>query len=131
MFKQEWIPKWVYPNTIVEPGERVTVAGLTFTVIDLGAGGDSDANSIWSLENDSQAAFVGDFLYRENHAYMMDGASSVGSQISRDSRSSLRGTPPSTSGTVPLPIIRWFKSSSGTSKLRVSRCSRQLPAARY
>lgn len=74
MFRDEWIPKWVYPNTIVEPGERVTVAGLTFTVIDLGAGGDSDANSIWSLENDSQAAFVGDFLYSENHAYMMDGS---------------------------------------------------------
>lgn len=74
MFKEEWIPKWVYPNTIVEPGERVTIAGLTFTVVDLGAGGDSDANSIWLLENDCQAAFVGDFLYSESHAYMMDGS---------------------------------------------------------
>lgn len=74
MFGEEWIPKWVYPNTIVEPGERVTMAGLTFTVVDLGAGGDSDANAIWLLENDGQAAFVGDFLYSECHAYMMDGS---------------------------------------------------------
>jgi glyoxylase-like metal-dependent hydrolase (beta-lactamase superfamily II) len=74
MFKEEWIPKWVYPNTIVAPGERVTLGGLTFTVVDLGAGGDSDANSIWFLENDVQAAFVGDFLFSDNHAYMMDGS---------------------------------------------------------
>jgi glyoxylase-like metal-dependent hydrolase (beta-lactamase superfamily II) len=74
MFKEEWIPKWVYPNMIVAPGERVTVGGMTFTVIDLGAGGDSDANAIWLLENDAQAAFVGDFLFSDNHAYMMDGS---------------------------------------------------------
>jgi glyoxylase-like metal-dependent hydrolase (beta-lactamase superfamily II) len=74
MFKEEWIPKWVYPNATVNPGQQVTVAGLTFTVVDLGAGGDSDANSIWLLENDHQAAFVGDFLFSDHHAYMMDGS---------------------------------------------------------
>jgi glyoxylase-like metal-dependent hydrolase (beta-lactamase superfamily II) len=74
MFKDEWIPQWVYPNTIVEPGQRVSIAGLTFTAVDLGAGGDSDANSMWLLEDDHQAAFVGDFLYSEHHAYMMDGS---------------------------------------------------------
>jgi glyoxylase-like metal-dependent hydrolase (beta-lactamase superfamily II) len=74
LFKDEWIPRWVYPNAIVAPGARVALAGLTFTVVDLGAGGDSDANSIWLLENARQAAFVGDFLYSGNHAYMMDGS---------------------------------------------------------
>jgi glyoxylase-like metal-dependent hydrolase (beta-lactamase superfamily II) len=74
LFKDEWIPKWVYPNTIVDPGQKVSVAGLTFTVLDLGAGGDSDANSIWLLENDRRAAFVGDFLFSNHHAYMMDGS---------------------------------------------------------
>ncbi len=74
LFKDEWIPKWVYPNTIVAPGERVTLAGLTFTVVDLGAGGDCDANSIWLMENDNAAAFVGDFLFSNNHTYMMDGS---------------------------------------------------------
>lgn len=74
MFKDEWIPKWVYPNAIVTPGERLTLAGLTFRVVDLGAGGDCDANSIWFLENDRAAAFVGDFLFSNSHAYMMDGS---------------------------------------------------------
>jgi glyoxylase-like metal-dependent hydrolase (beta-lactamase superfamily II) len=74
MFKDEWIPKWVYPNTIVGAGQQVSLAGLTFTVIDLGAGGDSDANAMWLLEDDRQAAFVGDFLFSDHHAYMMDGS---------------------------------------------------------
>jgi glyoxylase-like metal-dependent hydrolase (beta-lactamase superfamily II) len=72
LFKDEWVPKWVYPNTFVAPGDSVTIGGATFTVIDLGAGGDCDANSMWLLEN--QAAFVGDFVFNNNHAYMMDGS---------------------------------------------------------
>src|SRR5262249_7631924 len=63
MFKEEWIPKWVYPNSIVKDGETVKAAGLDFTVVDLGAGGDCDANSIWLLENERTGAFVGDFIY--------------------------------------------------------------------
>jgi len=74
LFKDEWVSKWVYPNTIVSPGASVTLAGLTFTVVDLGAGGDSDANSMWLLQDGEQAAFVGDFLFSGNHAYMMDGS---------------------------------------------------------
>jgi glyoxylase-like metal-dependent hydrolase (beta-lactamase superfamily II) len=74
MFKEEWIPHWVYPNAIVGAGQHVSLAGLTFTVVDLGAGGDSDANSMWLLEDDRQAAFVGDFLFSDHHAYMMDGS---------------------------------------------------------
>src|SRR5262245_38039278 len=74
LFKDEWVPKWLYPNSIVAPGTQVALAGLRFTVVDLGAGGDSDANSMWLLENDHQAAFVGDFLYHGNHTYMMDGS---------------------------------------------------------
>jgi glyoxylase-like metal-dependent hydrolase (beta-lactamase superfamily II) len=74
LFKEEWIPQWVYPNRIVAHDEQVRLAGLTFTVIDLGAGGDSDANSLWLLETGNLAAFVGDFLFNDNHTYMMDGA---------------------------------------------------------
>ena len=74
MFGDEWIPKWVYPNHIVNDRDTVTIGALSFTVVDLGAGGDCDANSIWLLENERQAAFVGDFLYRRNHTYMADGS---------------------------------------------------------
>src|SRR5262245_49055237 len=53
LFKNEWVPRWIYPNHIVNDGETIELAGLRFRVIDLGAGGDSDANSIWLLENEN------------------------------------------------------------------------------
>ena len=74
MFGSEWIPRWVYPNRFVKDGETVRIGELNFTVIDLGAGGDCDTNSIWLLNNDESAAFVGDFIYNNNHTYMMDGS---------------------------------------------------------
>ena len=74
MFGDEWVPKWVYPNQSVSDGESVTIAGLKFTVTDIGAGGDSDANSFWLLEDENKAAFLGDFLYKQNHTYMNDGS---------------------------------------------------------
>jgi hypothetical protein len=55
-------------NAIVEDGETITIAGLDFSVVDLGAGGDCDANSIWLLETGKQAAFVGDFIYYQFHS---------------------------------------------------------------
>lgn len=73
MFGDEWIPKWIYPNTLVNDGETVNIAGLTFKVLDIGSGGDCEANSIWLLEGDEHAAFIGDFIYSENHSYMADG----------------------------------------------------------
>jgi glyoxylase-like metal-dependent hydrolase (beta-lactamase superfamily II) len=74
MFGAEWVPKWVYPNTIVSDGESIEIGGLKFNVIDLGSGGDCDANSIWLLQGENPAAFVGDFLYNKNHTYMADGS---------------------------------------------------------
>ena len=74
MFGEEWVPKWVYPNTIVSDGEVVQIAGLTFKVLDLGSGGDCNANSIWLLENENTHAFLGDFIYNNNHTYMADGS---------------------------------------------------------
>lgn len=74
MFGAEWIPKWVYPNVMGKDGDTVKIAGLNFNVLDIGSGGDCDANSIWLLEDESKAAFVGDFLYSGNHTYMNDGS---------------------------------------------------------
>jgi glyoxylase-like metal-dependent hydrolase (beta-lactamase superfamily II) len=74
VFGDEWIPKWVYPNTIVKDGETISIGGVRFTVIDIGAGGDCDANSIWLMEDENKAAFIGDFLYSNNHTYMNDGS---------------------------------------------------------
>jgi glyoxylase-like metal-dependent hydrolase (beta-lactamase superfamily II) len=73
-FGDEWVPKWIYPNTLVSDNELVNIAGLSFRVLDLGSGGDCDANSIWLLDDENPVAFVGDFLYNNNHTYMADGS---------------------------------------------------------
>ena len=74
MFGNEWIPKWIYPNEMVKDGETVKIAGLNFTVFDIGSGGDCDANSLWLLNDENKAAFIGDFIYHNNHTYMNDGS---------------------------------------------------------
>lgn len=74
MFGNEWIPEWVYPNKIVENNQKVSLAGMTFTVLDIGSGGDCDANAFWLLEGERPIAFLGDFIYNNNHTYMADGS---------------------------------------------------------
>lgn len=72
IFKEEWISKWTYPNQNVEDKEAVTFDGLTYRVYDFGPGGDSDANSIWIIENGTKAAFVGDLIFNGHHPYIAD-----------------------------------------------------------
>ena len=74
VFGNEWIPKWIYPNQMVKDGDTVKIAGLNFTVLDIGSGGDCDANSLWLLNDENKAAFIGDFIYHNNHTYMNDGS---------------------------------------------------------
>ena len=74
LFGNEWIPRWVYPNHLVRDGETVSIGGVNFTVLDIGSGGDCDANSLWLMEDDNKAAFIGDFIYNNNHTYMNDGS---------------------------------------------------------
>jgi glyoxylase-like metal-dependent hydrolase (beta-lactamase superfamily II) len=72
IFKEEWISKWTYPNQNIKDEEAVTFDGLTYRVHDLGPGGDSDANSIWILENEPNVAFVGDLVFKGHHPYIAD-----------------------------------------------------------
>lgn len=72
VFKEEWIDKWTYPNRIVNDGESVTFDGISYKLIDLGPGGDSDANSIWILNTQPKAAFVGDLIFNGIHSYIAD-----------------------------------------------------------
>jgi glyoxylase-like metal-dependent hydrolase (beta-lactamase superfamily II) len=74
VFGAEWITEWMYPNRFVEDKQQIIIDGLKFTIHDLGSGGDSDANSIWLLDADVKAAFVGDFVYHNNFTYMADGS---------------------------------------------------------
>jgi glyoxylase-like metal-dependent hydrolase (beta-lactamase superfamily II) len=72
IFKEEWISKWTYPNQNVKDKEAVTFDGLTYRVHDFGPGGDSDANSIWILEDEPNVAFVGDLVFNGHHPYIAD-----------------------------------------------------------
>ena len=72
IFKEEWINKWTYPNQNVKDKESVIFDGLTYRVHDLGPGGDSDANSVWILENEPKVAFVGDLVFNGHHPYIAD-----------------------------------------------------------
>jgi glyoxylase-like metal-dependent hydrolase (beta-lactamase superfamily II) len=72
-FKDEWIPKWTHPNRFVKDGQRIEFGEIRFRVFDMGAGGDCDANSVWILENEPRAAFVGDLVFNGTHCYLADG----------------------------------------------------------
>jgi glyoxylase-like metal-dependent hydrolase (beta-lactamase superfamily II) len=73
VFGAEWIQKWTYPNTVVTSGERMTVDGVTYSVLDVGPGGDSDANSIWFIESPKRTAFLSDLVFNGLHSYVADG----------------------------------------------------------
>jgi glyoxylase-like metal-dependent hydrolase (beta-lactamase superfamily II) len=73
VYGDEWIPRWVYPDRLVENGEAVTFDGISFRVHDVGSGGDCDANSVWVLEDEPAAAFVGDLVFNGTHSYIADG----------------------------------------------------------
>jgi glyoxylase-like metal-dependent hydrolase (beta-lactamase superfamily II) len=73
VFKEEWVDHWTYPTQMVNDRDAVTFDGNTYRVYDLGAGGDCDANSIWVLENEPKAAFVGDLVFSGTHSYLADG----------------------------------------------------------
>ena len=73
MFGNDWINKWVYPNELVQNGDKLSFDGLNFSVYDVGGGGDCEANSIWELENGTTQAFVGDMIHKDKFTYMNDG----------------------------------------------------------
>ena len=73
VFKDQWITHWTYPNRLVEDGTQVEVDDLRFRVVDIGAGGDCDANSVWIMEGEPVKAFVGDLIFNGTHSYMADG----------------------------------------------------------
>ena len=71
VYGKEWITKWTYPNQYVKDLELVTIDGLSFKVFDFGPGGDSNATSIWVLQ-EPKIAFVGDLVFNGMHPYIAD-----------------------------------------------------------
>jgi glyoxylase-like metal-dependent hydrolase (beta-lactamase superfamily II) len=73
VFGDEWVQRWTYPNRLVSDGETVEFGGIAYRVHDLGPGGDSDANSVWTIEEGPRVAFTGDLFFNGTHSYVADG----------------------------------------------------------
>jgi glyoxylase-like metal-dependent hydrolase (beta-lactamase superfamily II) len=73
VYGAEWVQRWTYPNTIVKNGEQVTFDGVTYSLLDVGAGGDSESNSVWFITAPEKTAFLGDLTFNGTHAYVADG----------------------------------------------------------
>lgn len=70
MMGAEWPARRVFPNHLLDSGNSIELAGLTFAVTDVGPG-ESPADSIWAL--DEHTVFVGDLASHGAHSYLADG----------------------------------------------------------
>ena len=73
VYGSEWVQKWTYPNKIVDSGEELNFAGVTFSVLDVGPGGDAEQNSVWFIEAPQRTAFLSDLVFNGTHSYVADG----------------------------------------------------------
>ena len=73
VFGAEWVQRWTYPNTTVQSGESLVIDTVTYRVLDLGPGGDSEANSAWLIESPVRTVFVSDLVFNGTHSYVADG----------------------------------------------------------
>jgi glyoxylase-like metal-dependent hydrolase (beta-lactamase superfamily II) len=46
---------------------------VTYSVLDIGPGGDSEANSVWFIESPRRTAFLSDLAFNGTHSYVADG----------------------------------------------------------
>jgi glyoxylase-like metal-dependent hydrolase (beta-lactamase superfamily II) len=70
MMGTEWPVERIFPNHLVDHGDRVCLGGVTFTVEELGPG-ESHMDTVWWL--DPGTVFAGDLAYNGMHAYLADG----------------------------------------------------------
>jgi glyoxylase-like metal-dependent hydrolase (beta-lactamase superfamily II) len=73
VYGAEWVAHWTYPNTVAASGDRFTFDNIIFSVLDIGAGGDSEANSVWFIEAPKRTAFLSDLTFNGTHSYVADG----------------------------------------------------------
>jgi glyoxylase-like metal-dependent hydrolase (beta-lactamase superfamily II) len=73
VYGAEWVARWTYPNRVAASGEKFVFDGVAYRVLDLGAGGDAEANSVWWIDAPARAVFLGDLVFNGTHAYVADG----------------------------------------------------------
>ncbi len=72
MFGAEWPERRTFPTRTVADGEPVALGGLVLRAHAVGAA-ESHADSYWTIDGVPGAAFVGDLVFPEMHAYVSDG----------------------------------------------------------
>lgn len=73
VYGAEWVQRWTYPDTIVRSGDTLTFDGVAYSVLDIGPGGDSEANSVWFIDAPKRTAFLSDLAFNGTHSYVADG----------------------------------------------------------
>lgn len=73
VYGAEWVARWTYPNRVVADGEQLSFDGVTYSVLDIGAGGDSEANAVWLMDAPVRTAFLSDLTFNGVHSYAADG----------------------------------------------------------
>ena len=73
VYGAEWVQRWTYPNTIVASGDKLDFDGVSYSVLDIGPGGDAEANCVWFIEAPKRTAFLGDLTFNGTHSYVADG----------------------------------------------------------
>ena len=73
VYGAEWVARWTYPNTIAKSGDKLTFDGVTYSVLDIGPGGDAEANAVWFIEAPVRTAFLSDLTFNGPHSYVADG----------------------------------------------------------
>src|SRR5262245_36512986 len=64
VYGAEWVQRWTYPNRIIASGERLTFDGVTYSVLDLGAGGGSDGDPVLVIQSAPRTGFPRDLAVR-------------------------------------------------------------------
>lgn len=73
LFGDDYPKERVFPDQIIQDGQRFTFGGTTFTFHNLGPA-ESDSDGMWVLEQDGVThAFVGDAVAKSAHCFFRDG----------------------------------------------------------
>jgi glyoxylase-like metal-dependent hydrolase (beta-lactamase superfamily II) len=72
VFGAEWPARRAFPDHEVRGGQKVVLDEMTFVAHDVGPG-ESHADSWWELRGPAPAAFIGDLVLHQMHAYTSDG----------------------------------------------------------
>ncbi|MEJ2620785.1 MAG: MBL fold metallo-hydrolase [Candidatus Thiodiazotropha sp.] len=72
-FGDNFPPRRLFPNQVVQDGDKLVFDEVTFQIHDYG-GCESDSDAVWFIEDkDTQIVFCGDLIYNQMHLFMKDG----------------------------------------------------------